>query len=225
MSDDKFYKKQLAHCHAEEALDDQGNITVWAMGGFVPEATKEVDKFFKVSPPYKDSFGKNATIKDKVKQENDHRMALVLRMNNFLQSLEQTACSVRKAIMMSGLTRGLADKLRLRVPAFRARWEEIYEGVTDQLEEAGLQRAIYGVEEQVWHQGEPVGTKVVYSDSLLALMLQSRRSEVYKNRSEQKLIGDPTRPLSHEFRDKPLTKEEIAAELASRGLPSTVFDK
>lgn len=42
------------------------------------------------------------------------------------------------------------------------------------LESAAYQRAVLGVEEDVYYQGEVVGTATKYSDSLLAKMLQAR---------------------------------------------------
>lgn len=173
---------------------------MWALGGFVPEDDDvAILEFLKVSPPIKPSFsGPGGKVSPKVMAlaENEYRLALVLKMADFLQTLGETGCSVRQACKRSGINRMLADSLRVRVPAFQAAWDEVFEEVTDSLEEAGLKRAVDGVEEDVYFQGMKVGKKRVYSDSLLAMMLQGRRPGVYKQRSAQELTGKDGAPIA-----------------------------
>lgn len=227
--DKKFIDKQWQHCYAEEAISDSGEITIWALGGFVPEDDEEAaagqltqENRFKPSyaPP-----GRKVRMASQVKQENEYRLALVVKMNDFIRVLEETGCTVKKASKVSGLNRRQAETLRVRVSAFAARWKDVYDDVTDELEEAGLKRAIHGVEKTIYYQGIGCGKETVYSDSLLSMMLQSRKPDVYKNRVgvDQKVSGDPDNPLVHEHSHRNLSREEIIAELEKRGLPTTLY--
>jgi hypothetical protein len=45
------------------------------------------------------------------------------------------------------------------------------------LEDVAIERAVYGVEEDVWYQGDVVGQKTNYSDGLLKDLLKARVSE------------------------------------------------
>lgn len=225
---DEFEKKQRDHQYAEMAIDDDNNITIWALGGFVPENVKEATEFLKGSPPYKPSFApfnkpaKTATI---IKQENEFRLGLVSRMNEFLRVLRDTRCSVRRAAKVSGLNRMLADAMRHRVPTFNQLWQEIYMDATDELEDAAFARAVDGVTKGVYWRGDLVAEEKTYSDALLSMMLQGRKSEIYKNRTATELSGDPNAPIKYETASREMTKDEIIAELVRRGLPTTVFDK
>lgn len=199
---------------------------MWALGGFVPE-DESVDEFFKSSPPYKTSFGPprvQVNARSRAKQENIHRLGLVDRANDFLAAMREARCSVRQACKVSGLNRTAADSLRARVPEFDQLWREIFAGVTDELEQAALKRAIDGVERDVYHRGEVCGHEVVYSDSLLAMLLQGRRPETYKQRVSNELTGDPSKPVRHEVVDRTLSRDELMAELKSRGLPTRLLE-
>lgn len=223
---DSKTKKQLNHCYAQEPIDDDNNITIWALGGFVPENEDEAQEFLKECPPYKMTFGPprvKVRVSSVIRQENEYRMALVQRMNDFLTALREGRCSVRRACKVSGLNRTLAESLRLKVLAFDQLWTEISAEVTDELEEAAFTRAIEGVERAVYYQGIECGREVHYSDSLLSMLLQGRRPEVYKQRTSTEISGDPSKPLKHEITDRTLTKEELIAELQARGLPTTLL--
>lgn len=84
-------------------------------------------------------------------------------------------------------------------PEFAAKLEAAWEEGTQTLEEEARRRAHDGVvkEKGVYHNGEMVGMQVEteYSDTLLMFLLKSRRPEVYRERSETKLTGDPSAPI------------------------------
>lgn len=200
MDKNRHLKTQRDHCFAQSPVDDDGRLTMWALGGFAPvDDDADILEFFKVSPPIKPSFsapGFKVSPKVVALAENEYRLGLVLKMADFLQTLGSTGCSVRQACKRSGINRMLADSLRVRVPAFAAAWDEVFEEVTDTLEEAGLKRAVDGVEEDVYFQGMKVGKKRVYSDSLLAMMLQGRRPGTYKQRTAAELTGKDGAPIT-----------------------------
>jgi hypothetical protein len=54
-----------------------------------------------------------------------------------------------------------------------------------QLESAAIKRAVHGVEEDVFYQGEVCGTTTKYSDSLLQMLLKKRMKQVYGDDAAQ----------------------------------------
>lgn len=46
---------------------------------------------------------------------------------------------------------------------------------------AAIQRAVHGIQEDVWYKGEAVGEKTVYSDGLLQTLLKAKRPEFAKD--------------------------------------------
>jgi len=58
------------------------------------------------------------------------------------------------------------------------------EQAIDKLEAEARRRALDGVEEPVYQGGQWVGSKIVYSDSLMALLLKGRRKKVFADRTE-----------------------------------------
>lgn len=177
-----FMRKQMGHQLAEEVLDDDGYPTIWAMGGFVPEevSTKEeLTEFFKKSPPYK-YHHRDATIEVVVDTENRYRLQILELMRIFLERLAKDPhANVHKTLKACGMTRHQAFELRDRIPMFAQRWREIYDAVTDEIESAGIKRAVKGVTKPVFQGGVQVGQVQEYSDSLLALLLKGRRRDVY----------------------------------------------
>lgn len=96
----------------------------------------------------------------------------------FLQALA-SGCSASEAAASAGITSSSAYARRKRDPDFAAGWADAIEDSADLLEQEARRRAIDGVEEPVYQGGQLVGTKTVYSDSLLALLLKGRRQAVF----------------------------------------------
>ena len=80
----------------------------------------------------------------------------------------------------AGIGRSTAWLWRKNDPQFAAAWDEaVAEGV-DRLEDEAHRRAVEGYNPRpVYHKGKKVGEIREYSDSLLGLLLKSRRPEVY----------------------------------------------
>lgn len=81
-------------------------------------------------------------------------------------------------------------------PSFVRKWQNEDTAVSEALHEAeqvgalaldseAIRRGKVGIEEDVYYQGEVVGTKRVYSDGLLTLLLKKRRKEVYGDEASQ----------------------------------------
>lgn len=66
-------------------------------------------------------------------------------------------------------------------PKVAERIQEAERVGTAGLYSAAVQRAVRGVQEDVWYKGVAVGEKTVYSDSLLTLLLKAKRPEFAKD--------------------------------------------
>jgi hypothetical protein len=70
-------------------------------------------------------------------------------------------------------------------PEFAAAWDEATSEGVDRVEDEAHRRAVEGYNPRpVYHKGEKVGEIREYSDSLLALLLKSRRPEVYARNAD-----------------------------------------
>jgi len=74
-------------------------------------------------------------------------------------------------------------------PEFAAAWDEALEMGLDSAEGELYRRAVEGVLEPVFHQGEKVGHIRRYSDTLLKFLLQSHRPERYRETVRSELTG------------------------------------
>ena len=114
---------------------------------------------------------------------HDHK-----NQNMFLEVLALTG-SPKIAAETIGIKRGNARQFRKESPGFRGRWDEAMEEHADMLEKTAVDRAVEGILEPVYFQGEVVGHVRKYSDSNLQFVLKGRRSKVFRDRSEVKVTG------------------------------------
>lgn len=103
------------------------------------------------------------------------------RKERFLRILAATGV-VSRAVEGTGVSRFTVYEHRKNDADFRRRWEEADEAYADALEAEAYRRAVKGVEEPVFYQGEVCGKIRRYSDSLLAQQLKARRPERYRER-------------------------------------------
>lgn len=92
--------------------------------------------------------------------------------------------TITEAAEAAGVDRSTAWRTRDRDPEFLQAFEQALESSADILEKTARRRAIEGWEEPVYQGGQLIGSKTVYSDSLLALLLKGRRKSVFSDRTE-----------------------------------------
>jgi hypothetical protein len=103
------------------------------------------------------------------------------RRKRFLQVLADT-CNVTAACQQAKLSRSQVYGLRGRDAAFRQAMEEAIEAAADALEAEARRRAVDGVEQPVFFQGEQCGASRRYSDSLLMFLLRAHRPAKFRER-------------------------------------------
>jgi hypothetical protein len=97
--------------------------------------------------------------------------------------------NVSAACIACNITRETAYTHRKLYPEFAKAWEEAEEMSVDALEEACYKRAKEGYEEPIYQQGEMVGTKLKFSDTLACLILKGRRPLIYGDKSTLDING------------------------------------
>ncbi|WP_108811878.1 hypothetical protein [Sphingorhabdus sp. Alg231-15] len=93
------------------------------------------------------------------------------RQNIFIESLAKTRC-VRDASRMAGISWNSAYNHRKRSAAFAERWALALRRSDTTIGEVTWQRAVEGVEEDVWYHGKVVGQRTKYANDLLRLLYQ-----------------------------------------------------
>ena len=103
------------------------------------------------------------------------------RLDTFIEMLEQTGV-VSISANAAGQSR-VTFYLRRKIdPAFAERWAKAKSIANVEVNKEVRRRAITGVDEDVYFQGEKVGKKKVHSDSLL-IMLAKASSPEFKDQS------------------------------------------
>lgn len=112
--------------------------------------------------------------------------------SGFLSALRVHA-NITKAALEAGIVRQTAYDRKASDVIFSAEWDDALEQACDGLEIEARRRAEEGVTEDVYYQGEVVGHKRNYSDTLLIFMLKAHRPEKYRDRYE--FTGKDGEPL------------------------------
>ena len=97
----------------------------------------------------------------------------------FLAALAETGM-VGEAAARAGVPRASLYRKKAADPDFAAAWATALEAGLDGLRDEAVRRARDGVEETVWHRGEPVGTRRRYSDQLLMFLLRAHQPALYR---------------------------------------------
>jgi hypothetical protein len=133
------------------------------------------------------------------------------RQHDFIETLADTG-SVTRAALAVGMTRESAYSLRRRKDArgFREAWEAAQDIATGRLADACLERAIYGEQIPIVHNGEIIGHRTRHSDALAIFLLKARDPFVHgglwlPSRRELDRMNDPwlLNPLPNALRRLP----------------------
>lgn len=95
----------------------------------------------------------------------------------FLDALSEN-CNISASAKACGFSTSTIDRHRRKDATFRANVLAALTSGYERLELAMLERAIHGVEEDVWHSGKIVGTKTSYNDAMALRLLALHRDTV-----------------------------------------------
>lgn len=82
--------------------------------------------------------------------------------------------------------------------AYRMAYQRAREMANDLIEEEAYRRGVEGEEVEIYYKGAKVGTKRVYSDALLAILLKGAFPDKYKDRVQEEHVGDGSSEISWE---------------------------
>jgi hypothetical protein len=148
----------------------------------------------------------------------------------FLETLARVG-TVSHACQAAGVNITTAWRMRQSDPGFDQACQDAERRFTDRAERELFRRAIDGVEEPIYQGGKLVGTRLVYSDSLLLAVVKARKPDLYRDRStvEHALAG----PVVDARRQRAILADpeaarlacELDARLAQRALPAPTDEK
>lgn len=81
---------------------------------------------------------------------------------------------------------------------YRRAFAQAREMANDLIEEEAYRRAVEGQDVEIYYKGAKVGSKKVYSDTLLAILLKGAFPEKYKERVQEEHVGDGSSDISWE---------------------------
>lgn len=111
-----------------------------------------------------------------------------IRRRAFLRLLGEGE-KIAGACATLGLSVQGAYHVRDRDPAFAAAWDRALGQSAGVLEQVAIERAVEGVEEQVWHAGQVVGTRRRYSETLLRTLVVRNDPPQRKDRTKKELVA------------------------------------
>lgn len=106
------------------------------------------------------------------------------KIKAFLESLIEYG-NVSHAAKQIDMARSYMYEYRDKDEAFKAAWDEAVDISVEAMEKEARRRAVEGVEEPVFYQGDECGTIRKYSDTLLIFLLKAHKPEKYKERTQQ----------------------------------------
>lgn len=99
---------------------------------------------------------------------------------------------VEKACKLACYGRSTVYEWREQDPEFAKAWDEAVDAAVEAMEAEADRRALEGVDEPVFHNGEEVGSRKRYSDTLLIFRLKALRPEKYRERVDANVRGNIT---------------------------------
>jgi len=98
------------------------------------------------------------------------------KIEEFLEELRKDG-NVTRACTFIGISRTVIYYRKKKDPEFAEAWSEAVQRGIDGLIDEAKRRAYSGITDPVYHKGERVGYKQVYSDTLLMFLIKGNRPE------------------------------------------------
>jgi len=107
----------------------------------------------------------------------------------FMDKLKETS-NVTVAAKAAGVIRATVYRWRDQVSGFASEWDDILAGRMEELECEVYDRAKEGLLEDVYHNGQVVGTKRKPSDQLAMFLLKANKPNVYDRSNSITIEGE-----------------------------------
>jgi hypothetical protein len=121
------------------------------------------------------------------------RLTRQARQARFLAAYARTG-TILHAALESGIERRLHYRWLDEDPAYAATFAEAEVAAVEMLEREARRRAVDGVEEPIYWQGQKIDTLRKYSDALLIFLLKAARPDKYRERVDlAHTVGDLSR--------------------------------
>ena len=121
--------------------------------------------------------------------------------------------SVMYAAKSAGISPGTVNNWQRNNEKFQEYYDIAEQAHAEYLEVEAQRRAVMGVEEDVWYQGEKVGKKRVYSDNLLKFLLQGARPQKYRRQSKVEVKADGNSKVQVNFGIPELNEDLDTSEI------------
>ena len=119
----------------------------------------------------------------------------------FLDKLRETG-NVMRSCEVAGVGRTTAYTHREKTETFSKLWDDALADAVDFMDEEARRRAMYGVDEPIYHLGVCVDTIKKYSDTLLIYLLKVHGGPKYKDTLVNRHTGkDDDSPIEVAFTD------------------------
>ena len=102
-----------------------------------------------------------------------------------------TSGNITTAAKSAGIARTYPYEVRSSDADFAQEWDSAMEEAADLIEAEARRRAVEGVDEPVFYQGEKCGVIRKYSDALLITLLRAAKPEKYRERYDATSGGRP----------------------------------
>lgn len=116
----------------------------------------------------------------------------------FIELFMQTG-HIGKTCQILGMVPRTLHHWKSKDPEFAAEFEMAERVALMLLEDAAVERAMYGIEKPVYQGGKLAGYVREYSDTLLIVLLKARAPHKYKERFSGELTGPDGKPLLNDF--------------------------
>lgn len=117
--------------------------------------------------------------------------------NRFLNYLAETG-TISRAAQKAGISRQTHYYWLKEDTDYAIAYEQAKRMAADLLEEEAFRRAVEGNDVGIYYKGKQVGTKIIYSDLLLSLLLKGAFPDKYKDRVLQENVGDGSLEINWE---------------------------
>lgn len=110
------------------------------------------------------------------------------KKRKWLAALLETGGGIAKTAVLTGINHGNHYHWLRKDPVYAVVYKKVHERSIIVLEEEARRRAVEGVDEDVYFEGQKVGSRKKYSDNLL-MFLMKKRDPSYKDNFQSNQIG------------------------------------